>query len=139
MSPTIVLKDGRPFLVTGSPGGSRIITTTLETIIDVVDYNMDIQSAVDSPRIHHQWLPDTVYYESDSLSKDTEKALLRKGYNLTPHAPWGSAQSIEIPYRDIRTSPTIERRRRRAGILLRKGIRYGGWDHRSPAGSAKGE
>lgn len=139
MSPTIVLKDGKAFLVTGSPGGSRIITTTLETIIDVVDYNMDIQSAVDSPRIHHQWLPDTVYYESDSLSQETEKALLRKGYNLTPRAPWGSAQSIEIPYRDIRTRPTIERGRSRAGILLRQGIRYGGWDHRSPAGSANGE
>jgi len=139
MSPTIVLKDGKPFLVTGSPGGSRIITTTLETIINVLDYNMDIQSAVDSPRIHHQWLPDTVYYESNSLSKDTEEALLRRGYTLTPHAAWGSAQSIEIPYQDIKTSTPTKPDNGRVGFLLRKGIRYGGWDHRAPAGSAKGE
>jgi gamma-glutamyltranspeptidase / glutathione hydrolase len=139
MSPTIVLKDGKPFLITGSPGGSRIITTTLQTIVNVVDYNMDIQSAVDAPRIHHQWLPDTVYYEPHSLSMDTEEALLRMGHTLTPQAPWGSAQSIEIPYRDIQTNPPTKSNIGEVSILLRKGIRYGGLDHRAPAGSARGE
>ena len=58
MSPTIVTKDGKPVLVLGTPGGSRIITTVLQTIVNVVDYGMDIQEAVDAPRFHQQWLPD---------------------------------------------------------------------------------
>ncbi len=60
MSPTIVLKDGKPFLITGSPGGSRIITTVLQIIVDVIDRNMDIASAVSAPRVHNQWMPDQV-------------------------------------------------------------------------------
>ena len=63
MSPTIVSKDGEPFMVIGSPGGSRIITITLEAIMNVVDHGMDLQEAIDAPRVHHQWLPDRVYIE----------------------------------------------------------------------------
>ena len=63
MSPTIVLKDGRPVLVTGSPGGSRIISTVLQVIVNVLDYHMDVASAVAAPRLHHQWLPDEVRIE----------------------------------------------------------------------------
>ncbi len=63
MSPTIVLKDGKPVLVTGSPGGSRIISTVLQVIVNVLDYRMDVAAAVDAPRLHHQWLPDEVRAE----------------------------------------------------------------------------
>ena len=63
MSPTIVLKDGKPVLVTGSPGGSRIISTVLQVIVNVLDYDMNVAAAVDAPRLHHQWLPDEVRAE----------------------------------------------------------------------------
>ena len=84
MSPTIVAKDGKPFMVIGSPGGSRIITITLEAIVNVIDHGMNIQEAIDAPRIHHQWLPDTVYIEPFGLSPDTEKMLAGMGYHLDP-------------------------------------------------------
>ncbi len=139
MSPTVVLKDGQVFLVTGSPGGSRIITITLQTIVNVVDYNMNIQEAVDAPRIHHQWQPDTVYYEPYALTADTINALRAAGYpSLTLQGPWGSSQSVEIPYQDITTGPSAAPGQAAIGSTLKQGVRYGGWDHRSPAGSARG-
>ena len=79
MSPTIVSKDGKPFMVIGSPGGSRIITITLEAIMNVVDHGMDMQEAIDAPRIHHQWLPDRVLVEPYALSPDTLKPARRHG------------------------------------------------------------
>ena len=63
MSPTIVLKDGKPVLVTGSPGGSRIISAVLQVVVDVLDYKMDVAAAVAAPRVHHQWMPDEVRVE----------------------------------------------------------------------------
>lgn len=69
MSPTIVSKDGKPFMVIGSPGGSRIITITLEAILNVIDHGMNLQEAIDAPRIHHQWLPDRVYMEPRALAR----------------------------------------------------------------------
>ncbi len=63
MTPTIVMKDGKPYLVTGSPGGSRIITTVLQIILNVLDHEMNVAEAVSAPRIHHQWLPDEVFAE----------------------------------------------------------------------------
>src|SRR6202000_2895444 len=63
MSPTIVLKDGKPVLVTGSPGGSRIISTVLQVIVNVLYYHMDVAAALSAPRLHHQWLPDEVRVE----------------------------------------------------------------------------
>ena len=63
MSPTIVLKDGKPVLVTGSPGGSRIISAVLQVVVDVLDYQMDVATAVAAPRVHHQWMPDDVRVE----------------------------------------------------------------------------
>ena len=63
MTPTIVLKDGKPFLVTGSPGGSRIITAVLQIVVDVIDRGIDIASAVSAPRVHDQWMPDKVFAE----------------------------------------------------------------------------
>ncbi|RWO53480.1 gamma-glutamyltransferase [Mesorhizobium sp.] len=97
MSPTIVAKDGKPFMVIGSPGGSRIITITLAAIVNVVDHGMNIQEAIDAPRIHHQWLPDTVYVEPFGLSPDTEKLLAGKGYRLdVTDATWGQAAGILV-------------------------------------------
>ncbi|MFZ5672427.1 MAG: gamma-glutamyltransferase [Pseudomonadota bacterium] len=99
MSPTIVSKDGKVFMVIGSPGGSRIITITLEAIINVVDHGMNIREAIDAPRIHHQWLPDTVYVEANGLSPDTQKILAGMGYKLEMAAPgksWGQAAGILV-------------------------------------------
>ena len=71
MSPTIVTKDGKTFMVLGSPGGSRIISIVAQVIMNVVDHGMDIQEAVNAPRIHHQWLPDQITAEPFALSADT--------------------------------------------------------------------
>src|SRR5207249_8942858 len=79
MSPTIVLKDGKPVLVTGSPGGSRIISTVLQVIVNVLDYGMDVAAAVAAPRLHHQWLPDEVRIER-GFADDTLAALRAKGH-----------------------------------------------------------
>ena len=94
MSPTIVSKDGEPFMVIGSPGGSRIITITLEAIMNVIDHGMNLQEAIDAPRIHHQWLPDRVFIEPRALSPDTLRILAGEGYRVgvDPALPtWGKA------------------------------------------------
>jgi gamma-glutamyltranspeptidase/glutathione hydrolase len=80
MTPTIVLKSGQPFMVIGSPGGSTIITTVLQVLLNVVDHGMNIAEAIDAPRIHHQWLPDTLYYEKRGLVKDVVLNLEQRGY-----------------------------------------------------------
>jgi len=97
MTPTIVLKDNKPFLVIGSPGGSTIITTALQTILNVVDHGMDIKEAVCAPRFHSQWLPDVVQYEPNSLIKDIKKALEIKGHKLVKRGGYiGEANGIMI-------------------------------------------
>jgi gamma-glutamyltranspeptidase/glutathione hydrolase len=96
MSPTIVTKDGRLVMVIGSPGGSRIITITLEAIINVIDHGMTIQEAIDAPRIHHQWLPDTVYLERQALSPDTRALLQSRGYRFSDAGYWGIAEGILV-------------------------------------------
>ncbi len=93
MSPTIVLKDGKPFIVTGSPGGSRIITTTLQIIMNVIDHDMNIAEATHATRIHHQWLPDEIRIEKD-LNKDTVELLKAKGHKVKVKSAMGSTQSI---------------------------------------------
>ena len=86
MTPTIVLKDGKPVLVTGSPGGSRIITAVLQTMINAIDYDMNVQEAVDAPRFHHQWMPDLTNVEPYALSPDTRRILEGMGHKLgAPH------------------------------------------------------
>jgi gamma-glutamyltranspeptidase/glutathione hydrolase len=82
MSPTIVSKDGKPVMVLGTPGGSRIITAVLLTIINTIDYGMTVQEAVDAPRFHQQWLPDVTNVETYALSPDTRKILVDMGHNL---------------------------------------------------------
>jgi gamma-glutamyltranspeptidase/glutathione hydrolase len=95
MSPTIVKHDGKNFLVTGSPGGSRIITTTLQVIMNVIDHGLNIQSAVAAPRVHHQWLPDELRVE-EGLSPDTIKLLEEKGHTVKQKSSMGAIQSIMI-------------------------------------------
>jgi gamma-glutamyltranspeptidase/glutathione hydrolase len=82
MTPTIVLKDKKLFLVLGSPGGPRIITTVAKILVDVVDFGLDIQQAVNAPRFHHQWLPDKLYVERIGFSPDTLRMLERLGHNI---------------------------------------------------------
>lgn len=128
MSPTIVAKDGKPFMVIGSPGGSRIITITLEAIVNVIDHGMNIQEAIDAPRIHHQWLPDKVYVEPFGLSPDTERLLAGMGYHLDlSDQTWGQAAGILVGGKSL------------AEIEKGGGARYNGAiDSRAASGEALG-
>jgi gamma-glutamyltranspeptidase/glutathione hydrolase len=104
------------FLVLGSPGGSRIITSVLETIGNIVDYGMLPQQAVDAPRLHFQGEPDRLFYEPFGLSPDTASLLAGMGYRLAEARPWGGVELIEIA----------------------NGRLYGASDSRRPAGAALG-
>jgi gamma-glutamyltranspeptidase/glutathione hydrolase len=95
MTPTIVLKDGKPFLVTGSPGGSRIITAVLQVVVDVIDRGMDIASAESAPRIHNQWMPDQVFAEP-GVSPDLIAALQARGDKVVPTGKFTSVNSIVV-------------------------------------------
>jgi gamma-glutamyltranspeptidase/glutathione hydrolase len=95
MTPTIVLKDGKPFLVTGSPGGSRIITTTLQVIMNVIDHQMNVAEATYAGRIHHQWYPDEIRVERN-LNVDTVRILEAMGHNISLQSAMGSTQSIML-------------------------------------------
>jgi gamma-glutamyltranspeptidase/glutathione hydrolase len=95
MSPTIVRRDGKNYLVAGSPGGSRIITTTLQVLLNVIDHGMNIQSAVNAPRIHHQWLPDEIRIEQ-GVSPDTVELLEEMGHKVFTDRAMGAIQSILI-------------------------------------------
>jgi gamma-glutamyltranspeptidase/glutathione hydrolase len=118
MAPTIVTKDGRLFMVTGSPGGSRIITITLETLSNVIDYGMTLQAAVDAPRFHHQWLPDRIEAEPGALSPEAAARLKAMGYAIAEPGRWGAAESILV-------DPAT-------------GMMTGANDSRRPAGAALG-
>jgi gamma-glutamyltranspeptidase / glutathione hydrolase len=131
MTPTIVLRDGKPVLAVGTPGGSRIITTVLEIILNVIDHGMTVQEAVDAPRLHHQWLPDTLAAEPFALSADTATALTRMGYHLVPLEPWGAGNAAEV----IGIAPADAAKARALGFA-RPGTFYGASDSRAPAGSA---
>ncbi len=95
MAPTMMFKDGQLELVTGSPGGSRIITTVLEVILDTVDFGMTIAEATAAPRVHDQLLPDVVSVEP-GISPDTIRLLQAEGHRVVPHDAWGSAQSVAV-------------------------------------------
>ena len=119
MTPTIVTRDGKLFMVTGSPGGPRIITTTLATIQNAIDFGMGAQAAVAAPRFHHQWLPDLVYVEPHAFTAATAQRLREMGYAIDDRfEEWGSAQTIVVD--------------------PRSGRLFGGSDPRSPAGAALG-
>ena len=118
MTPTIVTRNGKLFMVTGSPGGSHIITIVLNTLQNVIDYGMNAQAAVDAPRTHMQWLPDALQYEPGAFTAAQQERLRAMGYHLVQTPAWGSAEAIVV---DPHT-----------------GTLYGGSDRRAPAGSAAG-
>ena len=96
MSPTIVTKDGKPVMVVGTPGGSRIITAVLHTILNVVDYGMNLQEAVDAPRFHQQWLPEATNLERFAISPDTEQILLGMGHKFGNPQPANHVAAILV-------------------------------------------
>jgi gamma-glutamyltranspeptidase/glutathione hydrolase len=96
MAPTIVLKDGKLFLVLGSPGGPRIITTVANILMGVVDYGMDIQQAVNAPRFHHQWEPDVIFIEGVGISPDTIKLLEARGHKVRVQGYWSDGECIAV-------------------------------------------
>jgi gamma-glutamyltranspeptidase / glutathione hydrolase len=105
MSPTIVTRDGKPVLVVGTPGGSHIITTVLHTIINVIDYDMNIQEAVDAPRFHQQWLPETTGAERFALSPDTQKILEGMGQKFTAMPPLNHVAAIIVGAPSLKGRP----------------------------------
>jgi gamma-glutamyltranspeptidase / glutathione hydrolase len=115
MTPTIVVRAGRPYLVTGSPGGRTIPSTVLLTLLNVLDFGMNAQEAVDAPRFNHQWLPDVIRFERYGLSADTVEALAARGHKVQEIEQQGVAEAILV------------------GALLE-----GGCDRRAPDGAAIG-
>jgi gamma-glutamyltranspeptidase/glutathione hydrolase len=105
MSPTIVTKDGRPVMVVGTPGGSRIITAVLHTIINVIDYGMNVQEAVDAPRFHQQWLPEITNLERFAISPDTQKLLEGMGHKFGNPQPVNHMSTILIGAPSLGAAP----------------------------------
>jgi len=126
MSPTIMLRDGKPVLIVGTPGGSRIITTVVHTIVNVVDYGMTVQEAVDAPRFHQQWLPETTNVENFALSPDTRKILLDMGHKLATAQPANHVAAILVG------APTLD------GKPVGNNRYYGANDPRRNTGLAAG-
>ncbi|MEI7714162.1 MAG: gamma-glutamyltransferase, partial [Rhodospirillales bacterium] len=138
MAPTIVMRDGKIVLVTGSPGGSRIVTIVLQTILNGIDHGMSPQAAVDAPRIHHQWLPDIIAAEPYALSADTKAALATMGYKITEQSPWGAAALIAVggPGKAAALASSGNDSTATGGAA--EGLFHGANDPRRPAGAAIG-
>jgi gamma-glutamyltranspeptidase/glutathione hydrolase len=96
MSPTIVTRDGKLFLVLGSPGGPRIISSVLQTLLNVTDFGMNVQQAADAPRIHHQWMPDRLNMEGRGFSAETIARLRAMGHDVLPGGAWSDVQAVMI-------------------------------------------
>ncbi|MBK8553778.1 MAG: gamma-glutamyltransferase [Ignavibacteria bacterium] len=94
MTPSFVFKDNKPFLVVGSPGGGRIITTVLQTILNIIDYNFDLDQAIDAPRFHHQWYPDEIQVEKDFGDESVRTNLKMMGYSLKEIPDFGRVDAI---------------------------------------------
>ena len=125
MSPTIVSKDGQPVMVVGTPGGSRIITAVLHSLLNVIDYGMTVQEAVDAPRFHQQWLPDLTNIETFALSPDTRALLEAKGHKLGAPQPANHMAAILIGAPSLGGKPVGKNRfygandpRRNSGLAL---------------------
>ncbi len=139
MAPTIVLRDGRAVMVAGSPGGSRIITVVLQTLMNLIDHAMTPQQAVNAPRLHHQWLPDIIFAEPFALSADTRAALEAMGHRITEQSPWGAAALITAgPFGGRRGGVANSGQDSVADAPVRAGILRGANDARRPAGAALG-
>lgn len=115
MTPAIVFKDGEPYFATGSPGGSRIITTVLQVILNIIDHDMNVAEASHAPRIHHQWYPEVLYIEK-GIGYDTQRLLREKNYDVQYRSAMGSTQTI----------------------MLRDGLIFGSTDPRRPDGTVLG-
>jgi gamma-glutamyltranspeptidase/glutathione hydrolase len=126
MSPTIITRDGKPVLVLGTPGGRRIITTVLQTILNLVDFKMNIQEAVDAPRFHHEWLPDITNIEPRAMSPDTRKILEGMGYRFGDSLPANHVAAIIVG------APQLD------GKPIAKNRFYGANDPRRGTGVAQG-
>jgi gamma-glutamyltranspeptidase/glutathione hydrolase len=126
MSPTIITKDGKPVLILGTPGGRRIITTVLQTILNVVDFQMNIQEAIDAPRIHNQWLPDVTNVEPYALSPDTRTVLDGMGHRFDNSSPTSHVTAIIVG------APTL------GGKAIGRNRFYGANDPRHGTGMAQG-
>ncbi|PHM28172.1 gamma-glutamyltransferase [Xenorhabdus budapestensis] len=140
MSPTLVTKDNKIFLVLGSPGGSRIISITLQAALNIIEFGMPPQEAVNNPRIHHQWLPDEVYYEQRGLSKDTLNLLEKMGYKMVEQTPWGATELIMIGLPGAAGVSPVNSSGNDSAVSgkVREGYIYGANDVRRPAGAATG-
>ena len=110
MAPTIIAKDGQLFMVTGTPGGRTIINTVLTTILNVIDYGMNAQEAVDAGRMHHQWLPDRLSVERFGFSADTLKLLRAMGHEVVEGGSQGAAQVIVFNQKDNMLEGGVDRR-----------------------------
>jgi len=117
MTPTILVKDGQLFMVTGSPGGRTIINTVLHTILNVIDFGMNAQEAVDAARFHHQWLPDRISYERNGFSPDTIAILKRFGHQLESGGAQGVAEAIVLNARDKKLEGGCDRRAPDGGAI----------------------
>jgi len=125
MSPTIVTKDGKPVMVVGTPGGSRIITAVLHTMINVIDYGMNVQEAVDAPRFHQQWLPNPTNLETFAISPDTRRILEGMGHVFAPPQPANHVAAILVGAPTLGGKPVGSNRfygandpRRNSGLAL---------------------
>ncbi len=96
MTPTIIEKNGKLFMVVGTPGGATIITSVFQTILNVIEFGQDMQTAVDAKRFHHQWLPDEVDVERGIFDDATKNKLTQKGYKIVDHGPSGRVDAILI-------------------------------------------
>jgi gamma-glutamyltranspeptidase/glutathione hydrolase len=135
MSPTIVTRGGKPFIVMGSPGGSRIITILVQVLLNVIEHGMTIQEAVNAPRIHHQWLPDQITVEPFALSPDTRALLEAMGHKIAVQSEWGAAEAILIGLDGAAAaSPADSGNDAMARRRPVPGLRYGGHDDRRPSG-----
>jgi gamma-glutamyltranspeptidase / glutathione hydrolase len=118
MTPAIVSRDGKAFMLIGTLGGRTIINTVLQCIVNVVDFGLNIQESIDAPRIHHQWLPDHIRYERVGFSPDTLALLRAKGHELQEASAQGVAEGIVVN--------------------AKEGVLEGGFDHRTGEGGAAG-
>jgi gamma-glutamyltranspeptidase/glutathione hydrolase len=101
MTPTIVLNsDDKPYIVVGAPGGSTIITTVMQIILNVIDFDMDIQSAISSPRFHHQWKPERIDYEHLGMTNDVKENLIKRGHKIGRERSLGRAEGIIVDYKE---------------------------------------
>jgi gamma-glutamyltranspeptidase/glutathione hydrolase len=98
MAPTIILKENKPFMILGSPGGGRIITAVFETIINVIDFKMALDSAIDKPRYHHQWLPEYIQYEAGAIDDEVMAKLREKGHDLKQVSDYGRVEGVLIDW-----------------------------------------